>query len=344
MTSSSEGDVLRSRWGRDRCEAVLEALRAGRDLASEGVGRTEAGLWDLRGIWLPGFGVVPAGRVGGYETERYVGMLKFVDVEVVGVDFSFAVLPHLRFTDVTIRGCVFDSADVSGWRMWTTAVSDCSFVGTTVGSFQVGAWTPEKRRGNSMTRCVFDGVDLTALNSDSGWFEQCRFLNVKLQSTFFIMTVFRDCEFSGRFSEVQWDGRDRILAKYPGLDGPNRMTGCRFSADSVMFGCSFRGIDTRAVVLPADELLALVDDFQPVMAKAAAYIEGLPPEKLAIFARLAKMFHRLETQEELAPTDQNVLDLKIYTKDGPEWHDMIRAALRAGGWDGRTGASAQAAA
>ncbi|MGI8417498.1 MAG: pentapeptide repeat-containing protein [Nakamurella sp.] len=321
------------RWEDGAADAVWHALSSGGDLGELGIGRTEAGHWDLRGIAAPRVTERPTGTIGSLQTTEITGQLTLTGVTLEGMDFGGASWPSLRLFDTRFVGCIFDSADMKDLRMWRSDLVDCTFRGTRLKPCQLGAWSDEERRGNTVSGCLFENTDLSELNSSAGNFTDCRFLGVKMNDIQFMATNWTRCVFTGQYTDVRWDGRPMLVDKYPGIT-LNRMDGCDF-VGAKLDGCTFFGLDTSGLKLPSDSMIAVVNDFESVMGRAATYIGALQSDVQKKFGAVGKMFERKAHQMQVPAGGQNLFDLKIYAGRA-EWIEMARAALVAGGWDGRT--------
>src|SRR3954464_13237054 len=108
---------------------IWKRLRDGRGLTDLESGDS-SGRIDLRGLQLPDPVVVRQVKVSGAQVSEIAGEEKIQGITWRGVDFTGSKLNGLRLVDCEIENCVFDECQLRDLRMWSTRVSQTSFVGS----------------------------------------------------------------------------------------------------------------------------------------------------------------------------------------------------------------------
>jgi uncharacterized protein YjbI with pentapeptide repeats len=238
---------LKNRWtrtslGQQRAGAALRHLLRAAELPS--AFPTYEGRADFRGLNVisatladqaSAHGLV-VGVLSRYETLR--------SQRWQSIDLSHAAIGSMRFHDAEIEDCVFDRADCDDWRLWDTAISDSSFVGTKLRSGALGTW--DDGRSNRWSRTVFDKADMRGASFLGGALLGCSFRETKLTGAEFLQVEIRDVVFAGRLVEVLFDGRD-IPGRRP---APSPLANVDFSA-AMFEDVEFRGCRFQHVTLPS---------------------------------------------------------------------------------------------
>jgi uncharacterized protein YjbI with pentapeptide repeats len=249
--------ALQRRWlspaGHELADVVRARLVNGDGLDDVGVGSVD-GLLDLRGI-----------SFGGRSVELQ-------DRLVTGIALDSADLTAFRFVGCTVRDCRFDRAFCVDWRVWTTDMSHCSFVGANFLGSSLGVWRPGERRGNVYDHVRFTSAKMRRISTTAATYVDCDFSDADLRQINFWQSSLVRCTFAGAVREVVFDGRMKGEAK----PDPNPMHGVDFSA-ARLHGTDFRGIDLRRVILPKNPDLLLVADVS-VLDRASARLASYTGE------------------------------------------------------------------
>ena len=164
-------------------------------------------------------------------------------------------------TGVSMRNCRFDSARCTDWRIWSTDVSACTFVGADLSRSALGAWSREGR-GSTFRDTSFRSSKLSSIVSRAGHFEDCDFTDVTLRNVDFGSSGFVRCRFSGELTKVIfWDHGFKT-----GKPEPNRMIDVDFS-QAHFREVEFRRLNLDRVTLPVSDDHMIVNHYRCVLAK-----------------------------------------------------------------------------
>lgn len=222
----------------------------------------------------------PFGSVSGREDFRGVPLaeaLRLSDCRLCRVNFTAADLRGLRLTGAGFDDCVFDAANLSAMRQWRSTFEDCTFVRTDLSDAAFGA------DGAHYRRCLFDRAVFTGASFIRPEFSECSFQSCKLKGTDFNMSRFEQCSFSGKLSDVRFNGNidDALRVKAFGRARPNEMCNVDFS-EAVFDYVSFdNGCDLSTVVLPSDGWHVLLTDMRSALRCIESKLCEPRAEKLA---------------------------------------------------------------
>ncbi len=143
-------------------------------------------------------------------------------VELEDIDFSGCTVRNLSTAQTSIRNWVFDKVDFRQWGMWSTRLSDCSFVGSRLTDGQFGALLPDGWQ-NRFERVRFKDCRMQYLDCAGAVFEDCVFEDINwYEASFGSSCTFRRCVFRGMINNVQFgmpvlvpDDQRRFLEPFP---------------------------------------------------------------------------------------------------------------------------------
>ncbi|WP_238015437.1 pentapeptide repeat-containing protein [Dactylosporangium sp. AC04546] len=293
--------ALQRRWmspaGHELAGVVRSRLVSGGSLDDVGLGRVD-GLLDLRGISFGGRGAELHGR------------------SVTGIAFDSADLTALRFVGCTVRDCRFDRAFCVDWRVRTTDMSRCSFVGANLLSSSLGAWLPGEERGNVYDHVQFTKAKMRRISTSAATYVDCDFSDADLREVNFWQSSLIRCTFAGAVRQVVFEGRMLGEAK----PDPNPMHAVDFSAARLR-GTDFRAVDLRRVVLPNDPDLLLIADVS-VLNDASTQLTSHTGEHDTTFA--ATILDHL--RKTLLPGTSGLVNLRDVASDAEFIADLLLAA------------------
>jgi uncharacterized protein YjbI with pentapeptide repeats len=259
---------LAARWrsesGAAKAEEAIARLVAGLSLAGLGLEEHE-GRVDLRYLPAPAPRRLQRFEAEGWFVETLGDLITLRDVWLAAVDFSGAQLQSLRFHGATIVDCRFEGAACRDWRMWSTAVTPCSFAGADLRGAAVGTW--QQGRRNEWRHVDFTGADFRVAVSQAALYEDCEFAGATLDKVRFEQCALVRCHFAGTLSEVVFDGRE-----LPDRPAPGQLDDVNFAEvrlDAVELGCRL-----DRVVIPVDPDVRLIRRYRCVVERALAMIDG----------------------------------------------------------------------
>jgi uncharacterized protein YjbI with pentapeptide repeats len=257
--------ALRSRWrskaGQRLTTAVVERLLSGGPLDDLPLDEHEGRL-DLRGFAIPAPTRQKRAQVGRYFVEDLEELIE-ISHDLERIDFSGAVLDHIRFFEARIEDCVLDRARCRDWRLWATDVVATSLRGTDLRSSALGGWHEE--RGNVYVGCDFSEADLRDAECGSAEFIDCVFDRTRLDKLDFGSSSFVRCRFAGELREVIFHDHGFETGK----PTPNEMREVDFT-DAELREVEFRGLDLSQVKLPRSPNHIIVDHYPCVLRRGLA--------------------------------------------------------------------------
>jgi uncharacterized protein YjbI with pentapeptide repeats len=255
--------ALKSRWrseaGARLTTAVLERLRSVRPLEDLPLDRHEGRL-DLRGLTIPTPERSRRAQVGRYFVEELDDLLEIAQ-PLEQLDFSGAVLDHLRFFEARIDDCLFEGTRCRDWRLWATDVTETSFRGADLRKSALGGW--HEQRGNVYVGCDFSAADLRDAECRAAEFVDCVFDHTRLDEVDFGSSAFVRCRFAGELREVIFYDHGFQTGK----PTPNEMRDVDFT-DAELHWVEFRGLDLSQVRLPESPNHLIVDHYPCVLRRA----------------------------------------------------------------------------
>jgi uncharacterized protein YjbI with pentapeptide repeats len=258
-----------SRWntqeGRRTAAEVVERLRRRRSLDKLALGEVD-GRVDLRGFPWPSAGVVE--RQVGKRTVGVAGrdLPELRGAHLAGLDFSGAMLPHLRLHASSVTDCRFDGAVMQDMRAWATVFEGCDLSRADLRGSLVGSW--HETKGNVWRGCRFDRTRMEKVVARGALFEGCGFSSPGLADVAFDFCSFRDVRFSGRLVDVAFYG-------YMKPDGPKAMVldGLDLSAAELR-GIMFVGCRLSGVRFPDRGDFAVLPGARSRLEKVLAGLDG----------------------------------------------------------------------
>ncbi|NUP52943.1 MAG: pentapeptide repeat-containing protein [Catenulispora sp.] len=272
-----------NRWetpeGRKTSAEVVSRLRRRKPLDKLPLDTVD-GRWDLRGFRWPTVDVKMQrlDRFTAAVATRKLPELR--GVQLSGVDFSQAVLPHLRLFDSTVSDCVFDGALMGDLRAWRTSFEHCDLTGADLRGSLVGGW--DQGKGNVWRHCRFASTSLQKIVVRGAVFEDCVFDNAGIGSLAVDACTFRRVRFVGPLVDIAFYGPTKP-------DGPQEavledvdLTEARVS------GLMFVGLRLSGVRFPADGDFAVFPDGRARLQRVLEALEGDSSEEAYALTVLAR--------------------------------------------------------
>jgi uncharacterized protein YjbI with pentapeptide repeats len=263
---------LRQRWktpeGVQRAAEVFARLQAGKSLDSLASATTD-GRIGLRGLVLGPVRIRRRRNIGRYFVEEVEQKPQLTNVEVRDIDFTGAILQHLRFDGCTVGHCSFELADCRGFGTWNSTFVDCSFAGANLRDSAFGGVDRSENRFESID---FSKAHMRGLASSAAVYERCSFDHAELKRVDFQASQLIDCRFAGELREVIFS---RVTAPgVPRRTRTNSIVNVDFSKANLRW-CEFRGVDVRNAIFPRDENHLVIENVGCVLRRCLAALEDV---------------------------------------------------------------------
>lgn len=253
---------LRERWetphGQELAVRVLAALTGHGELPADLRGSQIDGRTDVRGYRIPSPRTLRESHWRGLAITELAGVVKASGTRWRSLDFSGAVMEHLRMEDLQVENCRFDRAVCTDLRLWRCDVTDSSFKRADLRNSALGPWS--QQRGNVYFGVKFSQADLRNASSLAATYTDCDFSNARLDELDFKSSSLIRCRFSGMLRGVVFDGRKLSYGK----PDPNPMEDIDLTTATLQM-VEFRGIDVAQVHLPNDSSLRIIDNYPCVL-------------------------------------------------------------------------------
>jgi uncharacterized protein YjbI with pentapeptide repeats len=252
------------RWrgagGQQLAREVWKRLAAGASLHDLGLGEHQ-GRIDLRGLMAPEVNKEELPPFRNWGLHRLTGYLELKNIQLEGMDFSDAMLAHMRFFHARIANCKFDHADCRDWKVRATDVTGTSFVRSNLRNAALGTWYAG--RGNRYEFVDFSRAEMRGLLSSTATYADCDFSNARLDKIDFQSSSFIRCRFAGEVREVLFYDHAYKTSK----EELNRMEDVDFSKAQLRW-VEFRHLDLDRVRFPEDDNHILLKNYGCVLRKA----------------------------------------------------------------------------
>lgn len=251
--------TLESRWGVEEGKRFIDALvyeaRSGNGYRIEEspFGRTESGLWDFRGLQVP--------------RETQLRRVSFCPG-----DYSGSAWSRVWIERSTFEGSVFDDARFLSATDHGNSVSNCRFLRASFRNAGIGY------RGSRYSACSFERVDFRGAGFIRPEFDDCTFVDCRLDGSDFNGASFERCSFSGEVTDVWFRGgfwSSYSLQEF-GQPRKNRMQGVSFE-NACLRGATFSdGCNLETVTPPRDGRHALITGWMEKLLRLGEEIEAWP--------------------------------------------------------------------
>jgi uncharacterized protein YjbI with pentapeptide repeats len=124
-----------------------------------------------------------------------------VDGVLRGGQFAPPRGTHVDFRNATLKGVSMRNSRFFGFGAFGSTFVDCDFSGSRFETGILGHLPPTTYRG-----CRFDGSDLRKVDPFYARFEECSFVNVKVEGWLALCTEFVKCLFAGPIVKVNFSG------------------------------------------------------------------------------------------------------------------------------------------
>jgi uncharacterized protein YjbI with pentapeptide repeats len=263
----SRYDRWRSDEGRTLARDLLARLVSNRSLEGLDIADID-GLADLRGFALPDVATEPYDLPTGWQGQRLRDPTSMRNVSLQRLDFTHALLKHLRIFDSTIQDCRFDYADCSDFRAWGTTIANCSFRKANLQAAALGTGSDHAAR-NVWSSIDFTGANLRKATVVEAVFRDCDFSSATINGLEFRQCEFVRCRFAGRMRDVIFDG-----GSSPGIPTAPTFREVDF-ADARIEMCEFRGCEFVDSIYPADPDVLVVNRFREKAERALQELANL---------------------------------------------------------------------
>jgi fluoroquinolone resistance protein len=228
---------------------------------------TKDGRINLRGLALPDPSVIRKYQMANSTVWEIEPAAVFRRVKWQDLDFSSSKLNGIRLFDCEIRNCLFEKSQLKDLRVWSTVVTESSFIGADLRKAALGGVQDGKR--NTYLNVDFSEADLRETAYRAASFERCVFRNTKLVNVDFQTSTFTDCVFEGELRDVLFYRRGFNGEAFP----PNEMVNVDFSR-AILRDVGFRGLSLDRVRLPEDSEHILIKNFVSALDKAIDALKG----------------------------------------------------------------------
>jgi len=174
--------------------------------------------------------------------------------------------------------CSFANTVLIDFRMWSTEMLHCSFVGADLRGAALGGMLGEQR--NHFIHVDFSGADMRRTSWVSASFEHCKFRDTNLEGVNFQGSTFDHCTFEGEVRDVIFNRHAFKKDELP----PNKMIAVDFSRADLRF-VGFRNLSLNEVRFPVDAKHLVFEDYRQTLERALDHLrkEGDPIAKKLCF-------------------------------------------------------------
>jgi uncharacterized protein YjbI with pentapeptide repeats len=279
--------------------------------------RDHEGRADLRGLYLPDPSVLRDIAVSGMTFQAIGGMLEMRGAKWSSLDLAHARLPNLRFFDSSAEDCRFEKASCRDWRLWNTEVVRCAFEGADLRDSTLGTLHGEKP--NTWRDVSFDRADLRNLLMYRSTVMGCTFRDARLDGAKFQQSAIQACVFSGRMTDVLFDGRD-----LPGEPPAAAMYDVDFS-DASLTHVEFRGCRFVDVRMPDTADIWVIPDYPKVARFALTLVAEDSRLEAQMLARILRGELKLPGCDDSVGVFNKADDVAI---GGAAFADLAESVLR----------------
>jgi|GEM_PF-3074814 len=236
-------------------KALIEGRAVNRDAFQLIDGRI-----DIRGLVLPTASVESRIDLPVATLEKTRQPVRIANAKWNSIDFTSSFISNLKFEDCEFTNCVFDSCDCTNWGIWSSKLTECSFVEAKLRGAVMGGLTNRRLR-NEFVGVNFSSTDLRGSYWPAGKVFRCLFDGTKLDRVEFGSVEFVDCRFLGPlnstiFYRTGFDGQE-----FP----PNDLLNVDFS-DATLSMVAFRGPSLVTTKFPNDSDHVVIENLPRALA------------------------------------------------------------------------------